>query len=205
MYVRRIHYPLTTLGPGNRIGIYVMGCNKRCKGCMAKELQTVDEKYSVDVKDIISVIKNYYLNDNSIGVTISGGEPFLQSDLDELVEGIRKIGIMDIMVYSGYTYDQLIEMGKSNILKNIGVLVDGEYIEELNDNKALRGSSNQKVIFLNDSLKDKYKECINSKRKIEYVINDNKIDVYGIFDKNMEKKLKDTFNKYNMEFISGNE
>lgn len=208
MYVRRIHYPLTTLGPGNRVGIYVMGCNKRCNGCMAKELQSQDEKYKIDLEDVIESIKYYYNIDKSIGITISGGEPFLQDELGALVKEIKNIGIKDILIYSGYKYEELKSMKNDNIdlaLNNIDVLVDGEYIEELNDNKPLRGSSNQRIIFFNETLKEKYDVSLKSKRKVEIIDNGESIDFFGIFDKGMENKLRKSFKRNNIEFISGNE
>lgn len=208
MYIRRVHYPLTTLGPGKRVGIYVMGCNKRCKGCMAKELQVIDERYNVNVNEIIQSIEYYYNLDNSIGVSISGGEPFLQEEIGRLIVAIKEIGISDILIYSGYKYEELRTMNNDSInlaLDNISVLVDGEYIDELNDNKPLRGSSNQRIIFFDELLKEKYSSALNTKRKIEIVDNGESIDFFGIFDKGMEDKLRKSFKKNNIEFISGNE
>ena len=44
MYVARILYPVKVLGPGNRIGIWVSGCNHRCKGCSNPELWKQEER-----------------------------------------------------------------------------------------------------------------------------------------------------------------
>lgn len=204
MYIRRIYYPLKTLGPGDRVVIYVMGCNKNCKGCMSKELQVRDEKYNISVSEVIKQIKEYYVKDSEIGITISGGEPFLQVELDELINKIREMGIDDILVYSGYTYEELCKMGKQEIINKVSVLIEGEYIEELNDNKPLRGSSNQRIIFIDDKIKEKYSGCLGKKREIEYVVDDETINIYGIFDKEMGLKIKESFENYNIELVEQN-
>jgi len=208
MLVKRIHYPLTTLGPGVRVGIWCMGCNKRCKGCMSKDLQLRDEKYQREVSSILQEIKEYYITNNEIGITITGGEPFLQEDLDILVKGIKEMGIKDILLYSGYTYEELIVQNKEyvkNALTYISVLIDGEYIEELNDNKSLRGSSNQRILFFDTSLIDKYKPNLNRKREFEVVDHGEYLDFYGIFPKGMEESIKKAFTRNNIEFISSND
>ena len=79
-------------------------------------------------------------------------------ELNELLPRLKTIS-SDILVYSGYTLEELRakeEQGVQSVLKQIAVLIDGEYIEELNDNSVLRGSSNQKIHILSPELKDKY-------------------------------------------------
>jgi len=82
------------------------------------------------------------------GLTISGGEPFLQAEaLAELIRQVRKIRPMGVIVYSGYRLEELERMdGGKELLSLIDLLIDGEYIQALNDGRGLRGSSNQRVI-----------------------------------------------------------
>ena len=76
------------------------------------------------------------------GFTISGGEPFDQAqDLSELVKEISVISD-DILIYSGYKLEELRSRNDTSteyILNNAAVLIDGAYMEELNDNSLLRG------------------------------------------------------------------
>ena len=63
----------------------------------------------------------------------------------------------DILVYTGYKHSEL----QNDLLENISVLIDGEYIEELTDNSLLKGSSNQEVHILDDTKVEKYRAYFN--------------------------------------------
>ncbi len=79
----RIHFPVTTLGPGNRIGIWFQGCSIRCKGCISVDTWGM-KKGSVSVDEIISVIDPWL--DMADGITISGGEPFDQPEVSNWID-----------------------------------------------------------------------------------------------------------------------
>lgn len=138
-------------GPGLRYVIFVQGCPHHCKGCHNPQTHDFDGGYPADTNVILKEISE---NPLLSGVTFSGGEPFCQPEaLCELGEKIRAMG-KGIIVYSGYTYEQLLEMGKTNpaILRLFALcdwLVDGPYIEEQRDlTLPFRGSKNQRMIEL---------------------------------------------------------
>lgn len=140
MYIARILYPVHVLGPGERVAIWMCGCNKDCKGCANPELQKIDEKYFLPINKVFDIINN--LPKLKIGFTITGGEPFDQSkELYELILYISKF-TDDILVYSGYTYEELLQSNDNythKILKSITALVDGRYVEELNLGNRIKG------------------------------------------------------------------
>lgn len=152
MFIKRMCYPVHVLGPGERIGIWLAGCEKRCPGCMSPELQTTEGCGNVSVDDVIASLQK--VPGPIDGITISGGEPFLQhEELCALVEFIDANLTHDIIIYTGYQLDEL-RTKKSppieSILSHIAVLIDGEYRDDLNDGVGLRGSSNQTIhIFRN--------------------------------------------------------
>ena len=112
MRVERIITGVKTLGPGNRIVIWTNGCNKRCKGCVSSRLQQIDERTELDI--IYSLEEFSYSGID--GVTISGGEPFIQiSELKKVVEYFKNKKIDDILVYSGYLLEELIAMNNDDI------------------------------------------------------------------------------------------
>lgn len=125
------------------------------------------------------------------GITISGGEPFAQPN--ELKEFLKKMSpqIEDILVFSGYTYDELCEMENNSIqecFKYIDVLILGEYVDEKNDNKtALVASSNQKIYFLEEKLRQKYEMYMNQGRQIQNVFWNDELMSIGIH--NSERRV----------------
>lgn len=184
MLIKRIFYPVTCLGPNSRVGIWTAGCRHYCQGCVSKNLWDFDETLRVDTVEIVKQIAEYKLQNANLGVTISGGEPFLQDDLDKLLKEISELGIEDVLVYTGFTLEELNQIFpqfEQNYAKYIGVLVDGRYEESLNDNKPLRGSSNQRIIFFKQQLLMLYKEVLVGERKFQFdIVEDGKLTIYGI-------------------------
>ncbi len=158
MYVARVLYPVEVLGPGKRVGIWFCGCPRRCKGCSNPELWEFQERYKTTPETIFEMVKFVSKEHTVDGFTITGGDPFYQAnDLMKLLELLKEISD-DIIVYTGYNREEI----KPDDLKNISVLIDGEYIEELNDNSLMKGSSNQEVYILDDTKSDKYRTYFNT-------------------------------------------
>lgn len=158
MYIARILYPVEVLGPGKRIGIWFCGCTKACKGCSNPELWNVQPKYKIDVEDVMRLIRNISNEHHVDGFTITGGDPLEQpEELTVLLEQLKNIND-DILVYTGFDIEQL----DTALLKNVSVLIDGKYIEHLNDNSLLKGSSNQRIHILDERKREKYEEYLST-------------------------------------------
>lgn len=143
----------------------------------------------MNLKELLNHIIPYVTKTKRI--TISGGEPFLQEDLHLFLRALKVLGFEDILVYTGYTLEELNKLNNPNVLealKYIDVLIDGRYIEALNDNLSLRGSSNQNIHFFNQSLIKDYEPILNKERAIQPVVYDNSYDIFGIFPKEEKKK-----------------
>ena len=178
--IDRVYYPVQTLGYGNRVGIWTIGCIHHCENCSNPELWEFDSSKDISIDKIISCVRQAKEVD---GVTITGGDPFEQAEeLYRLVKALKNLGIKDILVYSGYTIDELRIKGQIEraILKEIGILVDGQYVDSLNDNKSFRGSSNQVIHVLNEELTDRYLGADDWVRKTQVVINQNQIQAIGL-------------------------
>lgn len=182
------------LGPAPRLLLWLHGCNRNCPGCIAVDWNNNSSaQYSLSVDTIANIVNTA---DELEGITISGGEPFLQAEsLCELVCKIKK----GIIIYSGYTIEELREMKLESVsltLENIDVLIDGRYIEELNDDMPFRGSSNQRIHLLTDRYRDYY--SIACKRKTFTLKENGYLYLYGIPDKNDRNEwniLKESINK----------
>lgn len=139
-----------TNGDGWRSVIFFSGCPHKCNGCHNPETWEYGSGTDYSVEKLTDLIIN---NKGFIdGVTLSGGEPFQEDNIEELlilVKNIKSVGL-NIWCYTGYTYEYLLTHPKfSTLLKYIDVLVDGLYIKELFDpDLKFRGSSNQKIIKL---------------------------------------------------------
>lgn len=141
-------------GPGIRTSIFVTGCSLNCKNCFNKEYQNSNfgEKWTDQTtKRVI----DYLSKDEVAGLTILGGEPFESAkDLLSIIVDIKKQIDKSIWIYSGYTFENLIENPTcKNLLKEVDVLVDGPFKEAKKDLKLkFRGSSNQRIIDIKESL-----------------------------------------------------
>lgn len=149
--VARFQERTTVLGPGSRAVVWFHGCSFDCPGCIAAEMNRSSDYESISP----SVLADRVLSCPDIeGVTLSGGDPFDQplSSLLEFLRLLRSYGQnVGVMCYTGRTLDQLKQSANDfilEILAHCDILVDGLYVEALNDGPKWRGSSNQAVHFL---------------------------------------------------------
>lgn len=169
---------VTVLGPGVRYGLWVQGCHRNCPGCVAGGSHRMEEGTPVPVGALALEIAL----SGADGLTISGGEPFLQAEaLGELIAKVRSIRPMGVIVYTGYTYEALQKMPEAaSLLKQTDLLIDGEYIQELDDGKSLRGSSNQRAIPLTDRYRDEAAQYGSGPRTTEYFYHGSQVHQVGI-------------------------
>lgn len=199
MYVARVLYPVKVLGPGNRIGIWFNGCTHFCKGCSNPELWEFQDRYKVSLENVIKLIEIITENHKVDGFTITGGDPFEQSeDLERLVDYLTTI-TQDIIIYSGYKFDYLNDKYPS-ILEKIAVLIDGEYIAEKNENCFIKGSTNQNIIVLKPNYKDMYDNyLVNGENEIQNFTTIDGVISVGIHRREYEQELNDLMNKMGLE------
>ena len=155
MYIARILYPVKVLGPGNRIGIWFDGCPHHCKGYSNPELWDQKEQYRISLEVLKTLLGKICSTHDVDGFTLTGGDPFAQPDaLAEMLPVLANIS-EDILVYTGFQYEEL-KAQYPKLLTQIGVLIDGPYIEERNTGVSLCGSDNQNIIILKPVLMKSY-------------------------------------------------
>ena len=140
-------------GPGYRYVLFVQGCPFNCDGCHNPESQPFSGGYFLSPDEILAKVKSNPLLD---GMTFSGGEPFEQAAvLAELAQKVNDSG-MNIVCYTGYTFEQILSSNDENKLKLLSLcwlLIDGLYVKELHSwQHEFRGSSNQRIIDIAKSL-----------------------------------------------------
>ncbi|MDO4794205.1 MAG: anaerobic ribonucleoside-triphosphate reductase activating protein [Filifactor alocis] len=143
-------------GEGIRTSVFVTGCTHACKNCFNEEYQ--DFSSGEPWSDAQTELVVQYLSDPCVaGLTLLGGEPFQNTkDLLPVVRTIRSRVSKSIWVYSGYTFEELLQdEEKIALLSLCDVLVDGRFVEEKKDlTLRFRGSSNQRLIDVKQSLQE---------------------------------------------------
>jgi anaerobic ribonucleoside-triphosphate reductase activating protein len=134
------------LGPGERAAVWVQGCPFSCRGCIAPEWIPVDGGTLWDPEDLAAELLN---DSRTTGVTLSGGEPMAQAAaLAATVRAVRRRRDVDILCFTGYRLETLVTgsvvPGATELLSEVDLLIDGAYVEGLDDGVGLRGSRNQR-------------------------------------------------------------
>jgi anaerobic ribonucleoside-triphosphate reductase activating protein len=120
---------------------------------------------------------------NVTGVTISGGEPMLQAQgLVALIRELKRIRDVNAISFSGYTLEQLVRTppgpGVTDFLDSIDILIDGPYIQQLNDNQGLRGSRNQRIHYLTERLQ--HLDFESMPRTADIMVQDGQVMLVGV-------------------------
>jgi anaerobic ribonucleoside-triphosphate reductase activating protein len=143
-------------GPGIRYTVFAQGCPHYCTGCHNPESHSFTDGYLVKEEKVIEeILKNPLLD----GVTLSGGEPFMQAAELAIVAAAVKSKGLSVIVFSGYTFEELISLsgerkGYRALLENTDILIDGRFdITRKSMDLRFRGSSNQRSIDVQASLK----------------------------------------------------
>lgn len=145
----------TVDGPGIRYTVFTQGCLHNCFGCHNPKTHPLNGGQALEIDTIISNIKKDPLIS---GVTISGGEPFLQpKEILELTIKSKEIG-KNVIIYTGYTYEELVSLNNefiNEVLKSADYLVDGKFeINKKSYTLLFKGSSNQRIIDLKKTILD---------------------------------------------------
>ena len=157
-------------GTGVRVVLWVSGCSLHCRGCHNPETWNVNSGKPFDDKakqELFEALDKPYIQ----GVTFSGGHPLENENVETvylLIKEIKeKFPTKDIWLYTGFTLEQIFptvvtddfnfpRSYRQSIVEMCDVVVDGKYVEELRDiTLKWKGSSNQRVVDTQQSLKEK--------------------------------------------------
>ena len=147
--VFRIYHNSVIEGPGRRSVLQTSGCLTRCPNCFVPETHDVNG----GVEMTVSEVSEHLLESQGAprdGVTILGGEPFLQPEgLLALMQSLKQRD-QHITLYTGYTLEDLANRNDQTvrqILEFTDILIDGPFVKELSDNaREWLGSTNQRII-----------------------------------------------------------
>ena len=155
-----IYWDDTAAAPGISLSVYFSGCHFHCPGCHNPEAQDFNygRDYNLDIRQEIM----QKLNKNGVMRTLSilGGEPLNEENIGDVLNLISwcKLDYPDLKIYvwTGYTIEELEARDDDDVravLRNITCLIDGRYEQDKRDTTLpLRGSSNQRIIMMEDYL-----------------------------------------------------
>ena len=144
-------------GPGVRVSVFMQGCEFHCKNCFNPETWSFEngkEFTQGTIDEVLNLCDQDYIK----GLSILGGEPMHPKNIDgttKLAKAFKeKYPNKNLWVWSGFKFDE--DLKDKEVMKYVDVLVDGRYVDEMhNPNLKWRGSTNQRVIDVQKSLKDK--------------------------------------------------
>ena len=144
-------------GPGVRVSVFMQGCEFHCKNCFNPETWSFEngkEFTQGTIDEVLNLCKQDYIK----GLSILGGEPMHPKNIDgttKLAKAFKeKYPNKNLWMWSGFKFDE--DLKDKEVMKYVDVLVDGRFVDEMHNPKLKwRGSTNQRVIDVQKSLKDK--------------------------------------------------
>ena len=141
-------------GPGRRFALWFQGCPLRCPGCCNPEMLPFDGGEELTIAAVTESMRRSRDEHGIEGISLLGGEPFAHAGgAGGVARAARELGL-SVMIYSGYTLQELRVMSDSAIVALMGltdVLVDGRYDQNQSEpRRRWVGSANQHVHFLSD-------------------------------------------------------
>jgi len=153
--VSRLHWPVTTLGPGRRLGLWLQGCSIGCKGCVSLDTWAPDQGTLLPVKAVIELLDRLLVTEALSGITITGGEPFDQPEpllnlLEQIVYWRNSRSLyFDIFCYSGYPFKRL-HRKHGDALALVDLLCAGPFVESRGAGGPWQGSANQSLFAMGE-------------------------------------------------------
>lgn len=190
--INRAHFPVTVLGPGRRIGLWVQGCSIGCKGCVSRDTWAKDAGRLMPIAQLLQWCRDVAATGFE-GVTISGGEPFEQPKaLGALLDAMHawrvEAGLdFDILCYSGMPLRRL-RQRHAVLLGKLDALIPEPFVQSQPRTQAWRGSANQPLVLLSERARVRYAEQVDaladvSQRRMQTMVDGERVWVVGIPDR----------------------
>ena len=185
--LNKAHYPVTTLGPGRRIGLWLQGCPLACPGCVSQDTWACSDAQSLPLPLLLAWCQEVALTGLD-GVTISGGEPFAQPEaLLALLEALRDwrevTGLnFDVLCYSGLPWRRL-QQEFAPILALLDAIIPEPFQAQRPTRLIWRGSANQPLIPLSPLGQERYAPYLSlevERRPFQVVVDHERVWGIGI-------------------------
>jgi anaerobic ribonucleoside-triphosphate reductase activating protein len=188
----RLHFPVTTLGFGRRVGIWFQGCSIRCPGCVSVDTWA-SGRGETTVEEVLQTVAPWL--SEADGVTISGGEPFDQPEALALL--LRELRTQlapssDVLVYSGHPWEKI----ESTARDLADVVISDPFRTEAPRTLLWRGSDNQRMHLLTDLARERYASWQHARRdeqprRLDLAMLDGEVWMAGIPEPGMLQTVRD--------------
>lgn len=183
----RAHFPVTALGPGRRLGIWLQGCPLACAGCMSRDTWPADGGVDVSLDELLDLWRRA-VGAGADGMTISGGEPLEQADpLAEFLHAAADLrratgGQQDFLLYTGYEPEELDDAQRA-VLDLVDAVITGRYDVGRPTGLIWRGSANQELTprtALGVSRYREYTNLVPERAPVQIHVDDNRLWLVGV-------------------------
>ncbi len=195
----RAHFPVTALGPGRRLGIWVQGCHIACPGCMSRDTWSTSGG-GVQQLDAVTAAWLTARRQGATGVTVSGGEPAEQADaVAEMVRRIRLAdaawadGVvsgaagtapapLDVLIFSGLD-EMPFRAACPELVASADAVMAGPFEITQPTSLIWRGSANQRLVTFTELGAERYGPYLDAETHspaMQFVVDDDRIWTIGI-------------------------
>lgn len=199
MQLNKAHFPVTVLGPGRRIGLWVQGCSIGCKGCVSMDTWPADVRRAVPIAELLAWCQRVAAQGLD-GITISGGEPFDQAAaLQQLLLALRtwrrqSKQAFDILCYSGYPLKTL-QQRHPQVLALLDAVIPEPFVDNQPPTGVWRGSANQPLVPLSALGAERYAAFVSAPlsdadKRMQVSVEGGKVWMIGIPDRGDMAKLE---------------
>lgn len=147
--ISRIAAPITALGPGRRVAVWVQGCTIGCRGCASVDTWDAEGGTARDIGELAAQLCAAAEEAHATGLSITGGEPFQQADaVGALIDEIRASWPgpepVDVLAFTGYASTAARRLAPQ-LWERLDVAVAGPYRRDRPSGHPLLGSANQTI------------------------------------------------------------
>ena len=199
--LNRLHFPVSSLGFGQRIAIWVQGCSLHCPGCISRDTWQHGSG-SIQISQLLTSLEPWL--EQADGLTVSGGEPFEQPEaLLHLLRWWKQRHHGDILVFSGFSWERLQEQHQA-LLEIIDVLISDPYVISSEHDLPLRGSDNQRLHKLTPLGRNRYAQ-LTRQRAMDLCWDGNRLWMAGIPHPDDMVALQDQLRSQGVHFRSSDQ
>jgi len=160
--LHRLAWRVRNLGFGERLVVWTQGCDLKCPGCCSLNSHDLNGGTAKEISSWMIMIKEMLKGEKPDGLTVSGGEPTLQTGaVSDLISAVRCLyPDIDVLLYSGLSWNCL-QQDFSSLVKQCDVVVSEPYSADIPPISSLHGSGNQTIHLLTPLSKRLYFNCLN--------------------------------------------